>query len=440
MKLTTLLLLTIPLLLPAQEKFLTLNKAWETALESNPTEEIAQARLEQAEARYQQARSNYQPSLSLNVTGSRLDYSDSYLELLPSGYPDSEQRFDADLQATWVLWDSGSRKNQVASARFLSEASEAALLDSREQLLYEVGRAFTSAQLSRANLRITEADAEFQNRQLENSIRKEKAGLDSRTDRLNFEIRKLAAESTSVQQEANYISAMAALEALLGQPEDQALPPPVMLEPEDKSLPEEIPDVDQLWEQAKLTLPLLRQSELEVEAARASVSAFEGEYGPDLSLFGNLTAEREDDPAFGGGDLGNSVGIQLSWDLWTGDARKQRVLEAEAQLRETEAYARQVQLQTLSVIKQAHTEYTASVQTEALSSKTFELSEENRDLIESSYEAGREDLLRLNEAQRDFNNAGSRYVTARLQRQLAWIRLQQATGTLRSKVKVPEQK
>src|SRR5690606_34691364 len=101
---------------------------------------------------------------------------------------DTEELYDAGLQATWLLWDSGTRKNQVASARYLSEASEASQLDSREQLLAEVGRAFTAAQLARANLRIAEADVEFQNRQLENSIRKEEAGLDSRTDRLNFEI------------------------------------------------------------------------------------------------------------------------------------------------------------------------------------------------------------------------------------------------------------
>jgi outer membrane protein TolC len=409
------LLLTLPALLFAQNETLTLEQAWKIALQENPTEQIALARMQQAEARYNQARSSYQPRLGLTAGGSRVEYADNRQSFSSTG-ESSAELYEAGLQATWLLWDSGTRKNQVAAARYLSEASGAALLDSREQLLAEVGRAFTAAQLARANLRIAEADVEFQSRQLENSIRKEQAGLDSRTDRLNFEIRKLGAENTSVQQQAAFESAMAALGALLGQPTDQPLPTPVTLKPEDDSLPKEIPDVDTLWKQARETLPALEQAALQVEAARAQVNAFKGEYGPDLSAFGNLRADREDDPAFSSGDLGNAV------------------IEADAQLRETQAQARQVQLQAIAVIQQVHSEYLAAVKAETLSERSFDLSRENRDLVEASYQAGRETLLRLNEAQRDFNNAGSRYVASRLQRQLAWIRLQQATGTLRNQV------
>ncbi|MDF3127778.1 TolC family protein [Kiritimatiellaeota bacterium B1221] len=432
------LVLLFPASLFAQAEFLTLEKAWEMALQENPSEEVARARLNQAKARYQQARSRYQPTLGLSASGYKVKYSDTALDQYPSGTPDNAELYDASLQATWLLWDSGVRKNTVASSDYLQQASEASQMDSREQLLAEVGQAFTAAQLARANLRIAEADVEFQNRQLENSIRKEQAGLDSRTDRLNFEIRKLDAENTAVQQEANFVSSMAALGALLGQPIGNQLPPPVTLKPDDDSLPTEIPDVETLWNQARESLPLLRQSHFQVEASRANMNALKGEYGPDLSLFGNLNAERESDPAFASDDLGNAVGIQLSWDLWTGNVRKQRVIEADYQLRESQATFRQQQLQALSVIKQAHAEFLASVASENLSAKTLALSEENRNLVEASYQAGRETLLRLNEAQRDFNNAGSRYVASRLQRQLAWIRIQQATGTLRNQVGAPE--
>jgi len=81
-------------------------------------------------------------------------------------------------------------------------------------------------------------------------------------------------------------------------------------------------------------------------------------------------------------------------------------------------------------VKRTVASYNASVESEKLFAKTFELSRENRELVQAAYEAGRETLLRLNEAQRDFNNAGSRYVAARLERQLAWIDYQRATGSL----------
>lgn len=439
MKTFLLLLCTLPAFLSAQNEFLTLEKAWEIALRENPSEEIALARLEQAEARYRQARSRYQPQVGATASGSRVEYSATDIQRFPPGFSDSADLYDAGLQASWLIWDSGVRKNTIESLRLQRDATDAARMDSREELLAQVGNAFTAAQLARANLAISEADVEFQNRQLENSIRKEKAGLDSRTDRLNFEIRKLGAENTAVEQRANFDSAMFALGALLGQPPENELPPPVKLEPENNNLPKEIPDVDELWKQAKETLPALNQAALQVEAADANIKAAKGQYGPELALFGNISADREEDPSFSGDDIGNTVGVQISWDLWTGNARKQQVNEADAQLRENIAAARQVQLQAISDIQQSHSDYLASARSEAISAKTFELSRENRDLVEASYQAGRETLLRLNEAQRDFNKAGSRYVTSLLQRQLAWIRLQKSTGTLRLRVAAEEE-
>lgn len=434
MKKYPIIILFIPLLSFAQTDYLTLEEAWEIALKENPSEQIALARLEQAEARYRQSKSAYQPRLGVSASGSRIEYSDSSLQRFPPGAPDTSEMYEAGLQATWLLWDSGSRKNRVEASRLRSEAANASLMDSREFLLAQVGRSFTAAQLARANLVIAEADVEFQDRQLENSIRKEEAGLNSRTDSLNFEIRKLNAENTVVQQASNYESAMASLGALLGKSVDETLPPPEKLDPENTTLPQDIPSVDDLWQAAQDKLPALQQATLQLEAAEATVNSLKAEYGPDISLFGNLALEREEDPSFQQGDLGNSLGIQLSWDLWTGDARKQRVLEAQAQVRESEAAARQVQLQTISDIQKARVEYLASVEAEEISAKTYKLTEENRKLIEASYQAGRETLLRLNEAQRDFNNAGSRFVASRLQRQLSWIALQQATGALRERM------
>lgn len=208
------LLFVVPTLgLTAAEKtseHLTLMEAWKTALRESPTEQAANARMEQARARYRQARAAYQPQLGLRASGARVEYSDLTRSRIP-GAPDSVEQYEAGLEAGWLLWNNGARKHGVEAARYAAEAAVSARGDTREQLLAEVGRAFTSAQLARANLRIAEADQEFQERQLENSVRKEEAGLSSRADRLNFEIRKLAAENTAVLQAAEYEASMLSL-------------------------------------------------------------------------------------------------------------------------------------------------------------------------------------------------------------------------------------
>jgi outer membrane protein TolC len=433
MKRIGLVFFTLSTLLSAQEPSLTLQKAWEMALRDNPSEEVAMARLQQAEARYRQARSRYQPQLALQAGGTRLTYSDTQQMRIP-GSPDSTELYEAGLNATWLLWDSGTRKNEVAASGLEAEAALSASYDSREQLLAQVGRAFTAAQLAQANLRIAESDMEFQDRQLENSRRKEAAGMDSRTDRLNFEIRKLTSENTAVQQAADFAGAMAALGALLGRESDSPLPAPVRIEEDQPSLPDEQGEISELWHQAQQNLPILHQTRLQEEAARAASKSISGQYGPEIALFGNLSAEREEDPAFTNGDLGNAVGIQLSWDLWDGNLRREQVREADARIREAEGQSRQIRLQAFAELQQAHADYAASLKSETLSATILDRSRENRDLIEASFEAGRDTLLRLNEAQRDFNNAETRFVSARLQRQLSWIDLQKAIGKLREQV------
>lgn len=433
MKYFLLIAFTFILPLSADDSALTLRKAWEMALADNPSEQAALARLQQAEARYRQARSQYQPRLSLQASGRRVEYSDTQFLRIPDG-PESSELFEAGLNATWLLWDNGVRKHQVMAGGLEAEAALFARADSRETLLARVSRAFIAAQLARANLRIAEADMKFQSRQLENSRRKEAAGMDSRTDRLNFEIRKLTSEDTAVQQSAGYEGAMAALGALLGLEADQALPPPVDIDGNSDVFPEKEVEIDSLWHQAQTQLPLLQQVRLQEEAAQASSESVRGRFGPELAVFGNLSAEREEDPSFSDGDLGNSVGLQLSWELWDGNLRKQQVREADARAREAAARSREVRLQVFSELQQAVSDYNASLKSETLSATILERSRENRDLIEASYEAGRETLLRLNEAQRDFNNAETRHATARLQRQLSWIELLKATGTLRAQV------
>lgn len=424
---TLLVLLLLSLLAPARTEPLSLEQAWEMALKANPTEDISLARLDQARARLEQTRSAYQPRVDLSASGARLEYSDRQQSRIP-GSQDSIEQYEAGIDATWLLWDGGTRKNRVRAAAREQRAAESARADSRETLLAEVGRAFTSAQLARENLAIAREDVAFQQRQLEDSARKEDAGVNSRADSLNFEIRKRAAESIAIQERARYEEAMAVLEALLGVEEDTSLPEPVRINTEKADY--DVPDFQDVWPEVAATLPELRESRERLQAAQWRIESQRGENRPDLSLFGNARLEREDDPGFSGDDLGNTVGLQLSWNLWDGHIVREQTRELEAAFREVRAANRQARLQARSRLRRALANLSASQEALDVTRESYELSRENRELVEASYREGRATLLRLNEAQRDFNNAGSRYAAARLQMQIDWIDLQRAMGRL----------
>ena len=419
-----LLLATLPLF---AEDTLTLEDAWRIALRDNPNEAVTRARFEQALSRIQLARSAYHPQLEATGNGARASFSESQQALNPL-LDDSAEQFEAALRATWLLWDGGARRSRLNAAMEAADAAEASLKEIRMDLLANVGRAFTSAQLARENVRISTADAEFQNRQLQDIRRREAAGAASRADRLNFDIRRLAAENAAVTAKANYDTAMAALAALLGVDAGHPLPAPVAVDPD--AAAQVAPDYAEAWNAARTQLPALMRAEAQVRAAEANAAVERGAYRPTLAAFGDVIATRTDDPAFTGDDVGNTVGVQISWDLWDGGQRRSRLREATWAADEAAAGARGIELQAQSQLANAITAYNAAVRSEEITRETLELTRENRDLVEAAFRAGQESLLRLNEAQRDYTTAESRAVQARLNREQAWINLQRAKGTL----------
>lgn len=421
---SVLLLAALPLF---SEDTLTLQQAWETALRDNPNEAVTRARFQQALARLDQARSGYRPQLEATGNGARVEFSDQDKTRNPQ-LGDSAEQYEAALRATYLLWDGGARKQRLNAALSAAQAAEASLEEIRMDLLANVARAFIAAQLARENVRISTADAEFQNRQLQDIRRREAAGAASRADRLNFDIRRLAAENAAVSAEANYDTAMAALAALLGIDAGQTLPPPAPVDPDAETL--QAPDYPSAWAEALEQLPALRRAQAQIAAARASVQIERGTLRPTFAAFGDLSASRDDDPAFTGDDLGNTVGLQIAWDLYDGGLRRARVSEASFAVDESLAAARAIELEAQAELANAITAYNAAVRSETLTRETFLLTRENRDLVEAAYRAGQESLLRLNEAQRDFTTAESRAVQARLSREEAWISLQRARGLL----------
>ena len=119
---------------------LDLKTAVTIALSGNPGLEAAVARVRQAKAQVDQARSTYWPRVDASASAARVDLSqNSYEENLamarffnpnatidnPDGY------YNADLTASWTLFDGFERKFSNLSARYGESSSAAALKDAQ---------------------------------------------------------------------------------------------------------------------------------------------------------------------------------------------------------------------------------------------------------------------------------------------------------------------
>ena len=430
----------------AQIQVLDLATAAKIALAENPSLAAAQARVEQAQEALKQARSAYWPRLDLAASGSRVKLSDtahdSQLAMYQALYgpgatiDDPEEYYQAGLTASWVLFDGFARKFSVAAASYGEQSSAAARDDAQRLLLQAVTSSFLSAQFSLQNISIAKADAAFNQRQLTEAKLRYDVGTGALSDVLNFEVKYNSAQATLIVAERTYQTSRIGLAALLGLPHSR-LPEQTQLAPLEavSAAKLEQPQLDRLLEDAYAMRPDLTASDRAVRQAEADVQVKKANYYPTVSLSGTYTGERIEDPGFKGEDFGNTVGINLSYNIFAGGLYQAQYQQAKARLREVEKGRDNAKINIASQV-QTNLELVLSAQKQLLLQRTnAELVQRNRDLVEKEYKAGVGSLVRLNEAQRDLTAARVSLAAAQVALHQAWYDLWSSTGRILTEFK-----
>ena len=129
-----------------------------------------------------------------------------------------------------------------------------------------------------------------------------------------------------------------------------------------------------------------------------------------------------------GDDYGNTIAMNMSWNLYAGGADKARLFEAEQVKRETIYTLAGLRNAVTAEIRQDLALLASAQEQVRLQRETVKLVQENRDLAKNEYEAGQAALVRLNEAQRDLTTTHGRLAQALVSYHLATQRLLSATG------------
>jgi outer membrane protein len=271
---------------------LDLEAAVAIALAGNPGLEAASARVRQAKAQVDQARSAYWPRLDANASGARVELSENaYQQSLAiaqllnptAAIEDPDEYYNADLTASWTLFDGFERKFSNASARYGEQSSAAALNDARRLLISAVAVSYFSAQLALENIAIAKADEAFNQRQLADAEARQRVGTGALSDVLNFQVRKNQAKTTRINQEYRYEIARFGLAALLGIPEAR-LPTHLQLAPLASETTVELsrPPVDDLIAQTMKFRPDIQQIQWRIKQVEAQVKIAQADNYPTI--------------------------------------------------------------------------------------------------------------------------------------------------------------
>lgn len=424
----------------ASVRVLDVETAREIALGNNPSLGAAAERVNQAKQQVAQARAAFWPSLDASASVSRVEISENARQENLStarifnplaDVAGSEEYYRVGVSASWLLFDGFQRRFGEAMARYGEQQSRAAEDDAGRLLLASVANAFYNAQLAREDIDIAKADEDFNRRQMADANARMEAGTGSLSDALNFEVLLNSATSVRIRAEREYAAAMTGLAALLGIP-GAVFPDGMTLSAlgEEAEKETQLPDTDASVAYALGHRPDLRQSELALERARSGVGAARGRFYPTVSLSGSFNGERQGDAGLEPDDFGNTVGVYLSHNIFSGGADRANLAESRHAVKEAEKNLESLRNTAVSDVRKAASALESATKQLALQRANESLVRKNRDLVEKEYTAGAASLVRLNEAQRNLIQAQSRLAAARVALRQAWTNLDASTGKI----------
>jgi outer membrane protein len=419
---------------------LDLETAQRIALANSPSLMAAAERVNQAGERVKQAQAAYWPTLDADGSVSRVDLSNSAedaqrdqirLFSTNASVDNPEDYYRAGLVASWTVFDGFRRHFSNALAKYGEDASQAALVESRRLLLSSVADNYYIAQLARKNMAIADASETFNQRQLQEAKIRYRVGTGPLSDVLNFEVQVNAARSARNDFNREYQIALVGLAALMGVP-DAYLPPGLDLADLGEETEKEMtpPEPGEHIDYALLHRPDVQQSELVLKQTEAGVGIARSRFYPSMQLAGSVDGERANSGRFEGDDFGNTVGLYLTYRLYSGGERRARLAEAKYQQREAEDNLFANKIGVSADVQQAVASVKSAQFELELQRRNAVLVTENRDLVEKEYQAGQASLVRLNEAQRDLNQAQGRLALARVGLRQALKNLDASTGRI----------
>ena len=421
-------------------EILDLATAQRIGLMQNPDLMAASERVNQASARVRQAQAAYWPTLDAEGSWRREEISNNKRKqrVITGGQTvrvgdddDSTNIYRVEMITTWTVFDGFRRHYDNARARFGEDENLASLMEARRLLLSAIADNYYVAQLAMENIAIADADEEFNTRQLEEARARMRVGTGSLSDVLNFEVQVNAARSARNGFERDFRLAMIGLAALMGIP-DAGLPKALKLS---ALRPETEKDLAAPTDEDNIVYALGNRTDIQrdlsvVNQADAGVGIARSRYWPELEFRASVDGEQDNSPDYEKDDFGSTVGLFLSYPLFTGGERRAQLAEAKFLKNEAEDNLDATRIAVASDVREAIANVETAQRELLLQRNNAELVKRNRDLVDKEFNAGQASLVRLNEAQRDLNQATAQLALARVGLRQTWKNLDVATGRI----------
>lgn len=401
----SLFLATLPALADdAPGRSLALGEAIGLAREHSPLLEAARARIGEAEGDLTQA------SILL-VRNPRLSLSAGPRFL--SG-PGGGSELDAQVGLQQRLEIGGQRRHRVERAKALQSASQAQAADVDRVVTQSVALVFFEVLGAANELELTEENAKLAESLYEIARSRVSAGAAAPLEENTARIRRADATRLLVQAEARLQSAEFRLATTLGLSSAETVHAQGEL-PESASLP----PLGRLLAAASENHPRLLAARSTVDASQSDSALADAEAWPDLTLGASYSREERDDVVMGG--------VTIPIPVFNRNQGER--VRAKAAARRTAAVARSLQLEIESEIRRSYANYEAATRSlAAFDADVLRSQDENLELIEAMFQAGKIRYVDVILLQREVIEGRLGYLNARLELARAEVATRSAAG------------
>jgi len=391
---------------------LDLDEALQRALVANPDVRAAEADLATAEARWTGAgiRSPFNPELGLG-SGTRSD---------------EDSPVDLEVELWQELEIGGQRRHRLSAAEALVESQRALLEHARARAATEAREAFTRALAGQERARLTDRAIELGERLTDAAQGRFEAGAITVLERNLTRVRLGEARRARLAAARAEAEAIAELGRVIAWPAPQALSVRGELTPGGG----DAPALSVLLEQARVTRSDLTALRRAREAAEAELQLARSEGRPNLRF--GLAWERD------GGEEDLRVGVGIALPLF--NRNQGGIREGQASLERAAVELSLAQLQVEQEVVSARRRLTLAAEDLAVFDREVLAGlEENLELLQQSFEAGKISILQLLPLQRELILLREEHVEARTELAVARTRLAFAAGLQISVAAAPDQ-
>lgn len=326
--------------------------------------------------------------------------------------------FQVALNLNYTIFDFGARAGRISAAKAEALAANFAFNDVHREVIYRVEQAYYQLlnasgqeEAARANISNAQAVQQSAEERLKNGLATLPDVLEARsaTAQAEYELQTVfGAEETAHGNLAN----------ALGTVPQTAIPVQPLGE---LTIPSTIDDtVNSAMDRALAQRPDLLQRVADVQAAKARVKEASAAYYPSLNFTASPTAQslygmQQQFPWGQTAGLAGGMAFKLNWTLFDGGARKNRIVQTEANVHEAEAQIRVSRDQIENEVWAAYSDLNTALRQREAATALLEAAGRSYDAALESYNYGLRNLLDVTAAQRTLAQARSTDVLARSQ-------------------------